>query len=105
MSTGRSRAKYLLRTYGLTPREWKRIWRVQGEVCGLCYLPILGRPNTDHEHVKGYRQMKASEKRRYVRGIVHAYPCNKFLIGRHKIGSARQLLEYLEHPPAKMALR
>ncbi len=104
-SRNKTRERYLWRTYGLSRIDWTVIWGYQHGVCGLCLQPILGRSNIDHEHVRGFSKMTPTTRRRYVRGIVHAYPCNKFLIGRHKLGSARQLVAYLEKPPAKMALR
>lgn len=92
------RRTWVLKTYGITLKEWDRIWEEQGGVC-----PITGRAprpgevfHLDHEHSNGQSGR--------VRGIVSPY-ANTRLIGRLKDhGVAQRLADYLRDPPAVRAL-
>lgn len=65
-----------LRRYGMTQNEWLGILTAQGNVCPICgRFPQSGRFVVDHEHVRGWKKMKAEDRRRYVRGIV-CFLCN-----------------------------
>lgn len=87
-----------LRRYGLTAAEWRAILRAQGGVCAVCRkVPASGRMNTDHEHVKGWRKLPPSERRRYVRGILCPW-CNGKLLGwRVTLAKAEALVLYLRN--------
>ena len=58
-----------------------------GDHCAICKKPSSAfkkRLSVDHSHKSGK-----------IRGLL-CYRCNKFLVGRQTLETARQLLEYLE---------
>ena len=69
----------------------------QGGVCAVCRrLPKSGKLVTDHEHVRGWRQMPPEQRRRYVRGILCNF-CNYRRVGRGmSLEAARGVVAYLE---------
>lgn len=84
--------------YGITPEDYQKIWREQGEACGVCRRkPRKGESfHLDHEHAEGQAGP--------LRGITCPY-CNTRLIGRLKSAErAQQLADYLHDPPARRAL-
>jgi Recombination endonuclease VII len=65
----------------------RRLIREHGDHCAVCQKPSSAfkkRLSVDHNH-----------KTDKVRGLL-CYRCNKFLVGRQTIESARKLLNYLE---------
>lgn len=69
-----------LARYGLTAKEWRAMFRGQKNACAVCkkkgnWFAI------DHEHVRGWKKMTPSDRRRYVRGIL-CYWCNFRYAGR-----------------------
>lgn len=89
--------KATLKKYGLTYDDWARLsgqsWvldsgvsnyrytRVGGS-CAVCgNLPKSGILHIDHEHVKGWKKMPPSERKKYVRGLL-CYTCNRFHLSR-----------------------
>lgn len=65
-----------LKKYGMTEAEWRGIVKRQGYVCCICRrVPKSGRLCIDHEHVRGWKRMKAEDRRKYVRGVV-CFLCN-----------------------------
>lgn len=57
-----------------------------GDFCGICGKPgshFKKRLSVDHNHKSGK-----------IRGLL-CFPCNKFQLGRHSIGSVKKLLDYL----------
>ncbi len=70
--------------------------------CGRC--PLIARFNVDHEHVKGWAEMPAAERKLYVRGIL-CWLCNKLYAGRGiTVHRARRLVIYLEVTEARIAV-
>lgn len=68
--------------YGLTAAEWIALYERQGGVCAVCrVLPSSGRLNVDHQHVRGWKQMPADQRKQYVRGLV-CYVDNHRLLTR-----------------------
>jgi hypothetical protein len=67
--------------YGLDYESWCAILDLQDGCCPVCGQPFTPerRPVVDHFHAKGYRNMSAEKKVRYVRGLLHSY-CNYHLI-------------------------
>ena len=72
-----------LRRYGLCTRSWLAILEDQGNVCAICgRVPPSGRWVTDHEHVKGWKKMTPTERRKYVRGVL-CFLCNGKCVSKH----------------------
>lgn len=101
-----------LAKYGLTVEDWKRLCTVCKCVCVVCGQPFGDRPLViDHEHVRGFkarkkrkskcgtktikvRVMPPEERRKYVRGILHAY-CNRFVRRWLTLERAEAITAYL----------
>lgn len=89
----RAHAKRVEKTYGLEEGEYDALLAFQGGVCALCGKPgVKKRLAVDHDHSTGR-----------VRGLIHAWE-NTF-IGRIRDSTqwARNLVAYLENPPARRA--
>lgn len=72
-----------LRRYGLDVRSWLAILESQGNVCAICKrVPPSGRWVIDHEHVKGWKKMTPSERKKYVRGVL-CFLCNGKCVSKH----------------------
>lgn len=86
-----------LRKYGLTLAEWRRILKRQKGVCGICgTVPKTQKLDIDHDHVRGYRNMKPERKRLYVRGLLCRF-CNYRVVRRGMtIERLRNGAKYLE---------
>ena len=66
--------------------EREKLSAAQGAKCGICQKPESGfkmRLAVDHNHKTGL-----------VRGLL-CYRCNKFVVGRHTLETATNLLDYL----------
>jgi len=72
-----------LRTYGMSQEMWYTMLDLQDGKCPVCDVEFTSdkRPVIDHEHVRGYKKMKAEDKVRYVRGLLHNY-CNRRLVAK-----------------------
>jgi len=75
-----------LKKYGLDEVSWALLLQRQRFVCGICGTePKSGRLNIDHQHAsrhgKQFRDMKAEERARQVRGLL-CWTCNKLVVGR-----------------------
>jgi hypothetical protein len=83
--------------YGLSRQQWISILRSQGGVCAICKkLPPSGRMVTDHEHCRGFKNLPAEARIRYVRGIL-CWTCNHYCVGRGvSILTSRATTAYLE---------
>ncbi len=93
-----NRNAWLLKTYGITQKEYDLILEFQGGVCPLCKrAPRAGEIfHVDHEHRVGQGGP--------VRGIICAYD-NTRIIGRLKsFERAQAMADYLRDPPATRAL-
>jgi hypothetical protein len=99
-----------LAKYGLTADDWRRLCAAQGCVCPVCLQPFGDRKLVvDHEHVRGFRahrrplkgrtrerrMMSQQERRRHVRGILHAW-CNGLVRRWLTLERAAAILKYLE---------
>lgn len=111
-----------LRKYGLTVEDWKRFCFLQQCICPVCLQPFGGRKLViDHEHVAGFkarkrrkgkrkvggkrqdvrvRVMLPSERRKHVRGILHAW-CNGWVRSWLTLERTRSILLYLEAHKAR----
>lgn len=88
---------YLLKTYGITDKDYARLLAKQRGVCFICGNPPRSRKlNVDHEHVKGYKGMCAADKRKYVRGLL-CFQCNHFrMAGKMTTKEAQRIMDYLK---------
>jgi hypothetical protein len=87
--TARQPAVRTLAKYGLTLVEWQGIMKRQGGGCGVCgVVPASGTLHIDHEHVRLWRRMKPSARRKYVRGVA-CWKCNSVWLRR---GATPELL-------------
>lgn len=81
------RDKYLRKTYNISLAEYNSMLEWQGHSCAICKTPkseFKRSLHVDHDHKTGK-----------VRGLLCFY-CNKFLVGRHTLDSAKKLLKYLK---------
>jgi hypothetical protein len=70
-----------LKKYGLSEQEWIDIYNSQGGRCPICKNELIKRTNIDHYHVKNWKKMPDSERKKYVRGIL-CWTCNHLIVGR-----------------------
>lgn len=86
-----------LRRYGLTVDDWLELAAGQGWKCPPCdrlLTPALY-PNTDHEHVPGWKKLPDEERKRFVRGVLCAR-CNRFLVdSRLPADTSQRITNYL----------
>lgn len=94
--------KGTLDRYGLTLDEWLGYLGVTKETkdeakCPVCdNRPPSGRFVTDHEHVRGWKDMARDVRKRYVRGVV-CTTCNHFILTRYGTPAKhRGAADYLE---------
>lgn len=99
--TKRKREAHLMKTYGLTTKQFDEIVLFQNGLCPITGRPLFGKNaagkpqliHVDHNHQTGE-----------VRGVVTAY-ANTRLIGRLRDWkTAQNLADYLRDPPATRAL-
>lgn len=95
-------SKPTLQRYGITLDEWLGYLgvteqTVESALCAVCgRQPPSGRFVTDHEHVRGWKNMPPDERKRFVRGVV-CTTCNHFILTRY--GTPRKhrgAADYLE---------
>lgn len=90
------RDRYLRRMYGITEEEYQQVLDHQGGKCAICLKrPAAGKNlHVDHDHRTGV-----------VRGLL-CVVCNHDLLGRRdkEPNLFRRAAEYLESPPAPIAL-
>lgn len=90
-------AQKTLDKYGLSEEEWLAILHRQGDVCVICGIqPSTGRFYTDHEHIKGWKNMPPEERKKYVRGILCYIDNLKILTRGVSIQRLRSAADYLE---------
>lgn len=85
-SEDQKRNAYYLRKYGITLRTYNKMLKQQKESCDICkkHQSMFKRSlHVDHDHRTGL-----------VRGLLCFY-CNRRLVGRHTLESARKVYEYL----------
>jgi len=84
-SNARTRAGHLRRKYGITPAQYDEMFARQGGVCAVCGRPPMTRRlAVDHDHVT-----------KRVRGLL-CFHCNKYLVGKLNVGTAKLVLAYLD---------
>lgn len=85
----KKRDQYLIRTYGITNEEYKKLLQYQAGVCYICHRPPASRRlAVDHSHKTGE-----------VRGLL-CWSCNKGLaFYRDDPKRATRMAEYLSFPP------
>lgn len=84
-----------LRRYGMDAGDWLALLAAQGWRCPICErrMPTF---NVDHEHVRGWANMEAAERRRYVRGILCVH-CNwKMVNSNLPADKAQRIANYLQ---------
>jgi Recombination endonuclease VII len=110
------RDKRLRTLYGITLEEYAELWVFQGGKCAICGTPLqapneIGKPGfgkgvrveVDHDHAKGLKPRQA------VRGLLCGgrwKGCNRKIGGGlDNVGWLRQVMNYLEQPPAQAFIR
>lgn len=79
---------YYMKRYGITWAQRREIWNKQRGRCAICERHescFSKRLAVDHDH---------SLKSKSVRGLA-CFRCNKLLIGRHTVDTAKKVYEYL----------
>lgn len=85
------RGKYLLEKYGITEKQWNKLFNLQGGVCPICLKPLLKPGNkegkraaaVDHDHRTGK-----------VRGLLD-FRCNFRVVRRMSAAQALRVSNYL----------
>jgi hypothetical protein len=81
----KKRDAYLQRTYGITARQYAAMFKMQWGRCAICgKKPTKRRLHVDHDH-----------RTHVVRGLL-CFHCNRFIVARHTVATARSLLAYLD---------
>lgn len=84
-----NRKSRLWSTYGITIEDYDNMLKAQGGVCIMCKRPPKSkRLAIDHDHKTGR-----------VRGLL-CFICNRYLVGKNTIETARKVCEYLERKVA-----
>lgn len=88
-------SKATLKKYGLSEQEWIEMFKAQGQKC-----PICGQADKkwviDHHHVKGWKKMCSTDRKKYVRGILCTF-CNYRLLPKGMTKEkAKNIVSYLE---------
>lgn len=83
-----------LRRYGLTELEWLELLADQGWRCPIC-LRRVTQYVTDHEHVKGWKALPPSERKRYVRGVLCVYDNYKVVPSKMTAEEAARMVLYI----------
>jgi len=79
--------KYYMAKYGITWAQREAMMKAQGGACAICKKSekmFKRRLSVDHDHLNGK-----------VRGLL-CFRCNKFLVGKHNLETARLVHEYLK---------
>ena len=85
------RDKLLKEKYGITCKQWDKMFKLQGGKCPICGTKLFryheknGRraAPVDHDHKTGR-----------VRGLV-CYTCNRWRVGRNTLETSQKVVEYL----------
>lgn len=92
-----------LKKYGLSLAEWQSILDKQGGVCPVCLkAPTTNRWCIDHFHVKGWKNLPAEERKKFVRGILCWVDNNRILtrgVTSEKLRRAADYLDKWKLPP------
>lgn len=90
-------SKQTLSRYGLVISDWQQMVVEQVGLCAVCgKAPRNGRFNIDHDHVRGWKKMEPSERRKHVRGLICPF-CNHYCVGRYMtVERSKRILAYLE---------
>lgn len=93
-----------LAKYGLSEADYVKIIESQGGVCAVCeQSPSSGRLCVDHFHATGWKKMKPSDRKLFVRGLL-CFFCNTRYMGRGiNIRKARNVVSYLEDFEARIS--
>lgn len=100
MSTLRQYLAHVQRTYGLTPTEYRALYRAQGGRCYVCRKAAgkAKRLGVDHDHLTGE-----------VRGLVctgslNAMTCNRLIAIYNRAQLLRAVAMLSDPPPARAVL-
>lgn len=86
-----------LRKYGLTALDWLTMLEEQSWVCPIMGVtPSTGRFVIDHEHVKGWKNMRPEDRKKYVRGLVSWYANHAYLGRGISVERAANVLSFLQ---------
>lgn len=83
--------------YGWTLVDWLSMLESQGWVCPICgRAPRTGKYVTDHEHVRGWKNMPDEERALYIRGLT-CWVDNRYLLARGiSVQVALNVADYLQ---------
>ena len=84
----------LLKTYGISLKEYNKMLDDQGGVCYICEM-VHPRLCVDHVHILGYKKMDQKNKKRFVRGIL-CFMCNTGLKAFEKTKDGKRNRKQLE---------
>ncbi len=89
-----------LKRYGMTEADFLELAASQNNCCFICEKEFESLC-IDHEHVKGWKKMPPSERKKYVRGLVCIYDNFRLLPKGMTLAKARRIIKYLERYQGK----
>jgi hypothetical protein len=90
-------AKYLIRQFNISTREWITTFKYQERCCGICSKRIVKKGDAKTDHVHGGKQAGL------FRGIL-CFRCNAALREYTDARFLKRALKYVKYPPALEAL-
>ena len=88
----RLRNERLKRLYGITSKQWDKMFQHQQGLCPICLKPILKYGNKEGKLAAA---VDHCHKTKRVRGLLH-FRCNKYYVGRMTTELSRRVTTYLE---------
>jgi hypothetical protein len=91
MTKYQARKARLEEVYGITPKQWLRMFERQGGLCPICLKPIYKPKNKEGKRAAAVDHCHLTKR---VRGLLD-YRCNRYIIGRNSAERAKRVYEYL----------
>ena len=88
----KARNTRLLNEFGITERQWNRMYKLQKGLCPICLKQL---PGLNDKYNRRAAPVDHDHKSKRVRGLV-CLPCNRWRVGINTTETAKRLVRYLE---------